>query len=124
MAIKYDLLIDKGATYIKSLTWFNPAPIPNPLKLAHGDPKDLSGYTGAMQARDDVTSDVVLFSLTNVNGGITIVGGVITLRIEASATEAFTFDSAVYDLKLTAPDGTVTRLVEGKVKVDPDVTRA
>jgi hypothetical protein len=124
MALKYDLLIDKGATYIKTFTWYDPAPFPNPLKLTHGAPKDLTGYIGAMQAREDVNAATTLFSLTSASGGIVIVGGVITIRIEASATEAFTFDSAVYDLKLTAPDGTATRLVEGKVKIDPDVTRA
>ena len=123
MAIAYDLKIDKGATYIKSFTWFNPPPFPNPSRLTHGDAKDLTGYLGAMHIREDVSSDVILASLTNANGGITITGGVITLRIEASTTEAFVFDTAVYDLRLTAPDGTVTRLVEGKVKVDPDVTR-
>ena len=123
MALKYDLLIDKGATYIKSLTWYDPIPVPNPNNLKHGSPKDLTGYTAALQAREDVSSNDVLFAITSASGGIIISGGVITLRIEASMTETFTFDTAVYDLKLTAPDGTVTRLVEGKVKVDPDVTR-
>lgn len=124
MALKYDLSVDKGATYIKTFTWYDPPPTPNPQKLLHGAPKDLTGYTGAMQSRPDASDNTILFSLSSATGGISISGGVITIRIEASTTETFDFDTAVYDLKLTAPDGTVTRLVEGKVKVDPNVTRA
>ena len=123
MATKYDLVIDQGATYVKQLTWYEPIPIPNPNNVKHGPPKDLTGFTGAMQAREDVTAAVILFNLTTNNGGLSIVGGVITIRIEAATTAAFDFDTAVYDLMLTAPDGTVTRLVEGKIKVSPDVTR-
>jgi|ERR1035437_9236012 hypothetical protein len=124
MALKYDLDIDKGSTYIKQLTWFEPAPVPNPANLQHGEPKDLTGYKGEMMIREDISDTTPQVTLNSVNGGISISGGTINIRIEASATEAFTFDTGVYDLKLTAPDGTAIRLVEGKIKVSPDVTRA
>lgn len=123
MAIKYDLLIDQGATYIKSFTWFDPIPVPNPLKLTHGEAKNLSGYSGELQIRENLDDATPALTLTTGNGGISISSGTVTLRIEASATTAFTFSAAVYDLELTAPDGTVIRLVEGKVKVSPNVTR-
>jgi hypothetical protein len=123
MALKYDLDIDKGATYIKHLTWYEPAPDPNPAKLQHGAPKDLTGYKGELMIREDITDLTPQVTLNSLNGGIVISNGTITIRIEAASTEAFTFDSGVYDLKLTAPDGTVVRLVEGKTKVNPDVTR-
>lgn len=123
MALKYDLEIDKGATYPKRLTWFDPPPEPNPNNLKHGDPKNLTGYMGELMIREDITDPIPKVSLKSSNGGITISGGTIFIRIEASETELFTFDTGVYDLKLTAPDGTVTRLVEGKVKVSPNVTR-
>ena len=124
MALKYDLEVDKGATYIKHLTWFEPPPSPNPAKLTHGDPKDLTGYKGELMVREDISDSLPQVTLNSLNGGISVSSGTITIRIEASATESFIFDSGVYDLKLTAPDGTVTRLVEGKLKVSPDVTRA
>ena len=124
MALSYPITIDKGSTYVKQLTWFNPVPVPNPSKLTHGDPKDLTGYTGEMMIRVDYDDPTPQVTLNSVNGGVTITGGTINIRIEASATEAFAFDAGIYDLKLTAPDGTATRLVEGKVKVNPDVTRA
>lgn len=123
MALKYDLEVDKGATYIKHLTWYEPAPEPNPAKLQHGSPKDLTGYKGELMVREDITDAIPQVTLNSLNGGIAIANGTITLRIEASATEAFIFDSGVYDLKLIAPDGTAVRLIEGKVKVSPDVTR-
>ena len=123
MAIKYDLVVDQGATYIKQFTWYNPPPVPNPQNLKQGDPKDLSGYTGELQIRETIDDTLPKLTLTSVNGGIVISGGVVKLRIEASATSAFDFSTGVYDLELTAPDGTVTRLVEGKVKVSPNVTR-
>lgn len=123
MALKYDLDIDKGATYKKSLTWFDPPPEPNPANLKHGSPKNLTGYIGELMIREDISDLLPKVSLKSVNGGITISGGTIFIRIEASETELFIFDAGVYDLKLTAPDGTVTRLVEGKVRISPDVTR-
>jgi hypothetical protein len=123
MAIKYDLLIDQGATYTKTFTWYLPPPTPNPTKLTHGDPKDLTGYTGELQIREDLEDALPKITLSSANGGVIISGGAISLRIEASDTAAFNFSNGVYDLELTAPDGTVTRLVEGKVKVSPNVTR-
>jgi hypothetical protein len=123
MAIKYDLSVDKGATYIKPFTWFDPPPNPNPAKLLHGDPKDLTGFSARMQARLDPQAPDPLFTIDTTTGGITIVGGTITIRLEASTTGLFNFDMAYYDLKLTSSDGTATRLVEGKLKVSIDITR-
>lgn len=117
-------MVDQGATYIKQFTWYDPPPTPNPSNLKHGSPKNLTGYSGELQIRESIDDATPITSLTSVNGGINISGGVVRLRIEASATTAFTFSSGVYDLELTAPDGTVTRLVEGKVKVSPNVTRS
>jgi len=126
MALKYDLTIDKGATYIKQLTWYEPPPNPNPSKLTHGDPKNLTGYKGELMIREDFADDIPKVTLNSLNGGIIITGvtGIINIRIEASETSNLTFDAGVYDLELTASDGTVVRLVEGKVKVSPNVTRS
>lgn len=91
MALSYPLIIDKGATYVKNLTWYEPVPVPNPNKLTHGAPKDLTGYTGEMMIRLDMDDPTPQVTLNRTNGGIFIAGGTITIRIEASATSAFTF---------------------------------
>ena len=50
--------------------------------------------------------------------------GTIQLRIEASVTKNYTFDSAVYDIEIEDPaSSTVTRLLQGSIKLSPEVTR-
>lgn len=123
MALKLNLLFEQGADFIKVLTWYNPAPTPNPLNLPYGSPKDLSGFTGRMQARSEVESDVVLFEATTTNGGITISGGSITIRVPAATTRTLTFDTAKYDLFLTSGSGEVYRLLEGQINLSLAITR-
>ena len=47
----------------------------------------------------------------------------ITVLISATATAAYTFTSGVYDLELASSGGVVTRLLEGNVTVESEVTR-
>lgn len=84
----------------------------------------LLGFGARMQIRPTLTSDVVLFELTTENGRIEILGasGIIRLLFSAIQTEAFDWDSAVYDLELTQGT-TVERFLKGTVKVDKEVTR-
>jgi microcompartment protein CcmL/EutN len=49
--------------------------------------------------------------------------GTVRLKVDAATTAALTAGDYVYDLEITAPNGDVTRLVEGKFKVKPEVTR-
>ena len=85
---------------------------------------DLTGYTGRCQFRESIEAADVLYDSTT-SGDITITGaaGKVTLLIPVAVTTAWTWRSAVYDLELVASDGKVTRLVKGRVKVDPEVTR-
>lgn len=79
-----------------------------------------------MQARETASSNSpVLFELSTENGRIRLGGqdGSIELQIEATLTDTFEFDSALYDLVLIAPNGFQTRIVEGKVKIDRAITR-
>jgi len=87
-------------------------------------PKDLTGYTARMQIResiDDATEILELLSPTDIN--ISIADARITITIADEVTETFTFDSAVYDLELESSAGEVTRLIEGKIALDKEVTR-
>jgi hypothetical protein len=53
----------------------------------------------------------------------TLAGWTVRGQIPATASAAWTFSLGRYDVELEAPDGTVTRLVEGSVVVRPEITR-
>ena len=114
-AAVYDLFIEQGATFLKSITW----------KASAGDPVNLTGYTARMQFRSSVSSSTVLATATTEDGRITLGGAAGTIDIEFSDvdTAAFAFVSAVYDLELESASGFVTRLLEGGVEVSKEVTR-
>lgn len=110
----YDLYIEQGATFNKQLTW----------KDSVGNPVNLTGYTARLQIRTSLTESTTIASLTQ-GSGITLGGalGTIVLLLSAVQTAAITQTKGVYDLELQSGDGTVTRLLEGKVTIKPEVTR-
>jgi hypothetical protein len=113
-AAQYDLTIEAGATFTKVFRWRN----------AEGDPIDLTGYTARMQIRETYASPTPLVSLTT-GSGITLeaADGVVNVEITADQTAALAARRGVYDLELEDASGFVTRLVEGKVTIRPEVTR-
>lgn len=116
-AEQHDLTIEQGATWEQDLQY---------LQSDGTTPIDLAGYTARMQIRPNASSDVVYASLTSSPAaGITITAptGTIKLALSASATAALAWAQAVYDLELVAGDGTVTRLIQGKVVLSREVTR-
>ena len=50
-------------------------------------------------------------------------GGIITVAMTASVTAAIEEGIYVYDLEITSGAGIVTRLLQGEVTVNPEVTR-
>lgn len=115
MSNVYDLSIDQGATFQLLITWNDPS----------GTPINLTGYTARMQIRPTQPSSTIVLELTTENGGITLGGlaGTISLFASATATAAITADSGVYDLELASAGGIVTRLLQGSVTFNPEVTR-
>lgn len=105
---------EQGATFSRVLT----------LTDDNGDLVSLVGYAARMQVRERVKSDSYLIELTTENGRISLGGaaGTITLTLTAAETAALTNDG-VYDLELIAPDTTVTRILEGRFNLSPEVTR-
>jgi len=91
------------------------------------EPSDITGFTARMQIRPDKTSTEVIHELTDGGGGITfdLASAAVLLEIEAADTTLFDFRTAVYDLEVIGPtpDFHVTRLVEGEVSLDTEVTR-
>lgn len=121
-AVKKDLYIEEGATFPLGFTWTQES---TTTPGTPGDPYDLTGCTARMQIRKTFTSAVVVAATTE-NGKIEIEPSVghIAVRLEDTDTDLLHgIRSAVYDLEIVFSDGTVNRLLEGKVTISPNVTR-
>lgn len=117
-AFKLNLKIDQGATFTQLVTWkTGPAP---------GTAVDLTGCTARMHARAKVADALTLLNLTTTNGGLVLGGaaGTVTINLTDEQTTLLAWKSAVYDLEIEFPDGTVKRLMRGSISVSPEVTRA
>ena len=118
LAGKYDITIEKGATFNRIITY----------KDENGDAIDLTGFTAAMDIRAMKTTDTTLIQLTTENGRIALgdAAGTITLTILATDTETLGDSEGVtvgfYDLELIT-GSTVIRLLEGEVQISKEVTR-
>jgi hypothetical protein len=109
---KLNLSCPQGSTFSKSLTY-----------KIDDDPVDLTGYGARLQVRDFFYSPDPVLNLTHL-AGITLgaSAGTINILVDASTTTELIPGDYVYDLELIA-GGTVTRLIEGKFVVSPEVTR-
>lgn len=119
-----NLNIDQGATFSTLVTWND----------ATGAAKNLYSYSAKMELRTSYASNTIVDTLSTANGEITTTAdGQISLVLPPERTRALPVDYTqtskppktpyVYDLELTAPDGTVTRLLYGTVYVIGEVTR-
>lgn len=110
MAIKANLTVDQGTTFITTLT----------LTDAQDNPIDLDAYTYSAQLRKHYTSsNSVAFTVSG--GGNT---GILSLSLSANTTANLASGRYVYDAEITSTSsGSVTRVVEGIVTVTPNVTR-
>lgn len=122
--LTYNLTINKGATYRQKFTWRS-GPDSNNLTAV-----DNTGFTARMQVRESFESATAIIDLTtsaNANGDVITLGGVngeIEIFISDETTTAVTIDGGVYDLELEAPaGGDVTRVLQGTVVFDPEVTQ-
>jgi len=108
------ITIEQGATFNPTMTW----------KDQNGDAINLTGYSARMHIRADIDDASFIHEATTENFEIVLGGtaGTIVFNISAATTEAFTFDTAVYDLELV--NGTiVNRLLRGDVILSKEVTR-
>lgn len=134
VAAKYDFSANQGANLHLTFRWSQP---PTANQTAAGEPGtavDLTGYTARMQLRVEVTAPMVALELTTENDRILLgqrrptdsadpANGLITLWVDAPTMEAIEAKTYSYDLELVSADGFVTRVLEGKVKISPEVTR-
>lgn len=110
---KYNIVCPQGSTYVQQFTY-----------SIDNDPVDLTGYDARMQVREKYVSKTAIVSL-DTDSGITLGGasGTIDVEISSGVTELIVAKDYVYDLELISPSNTVTRLIEGKFIVTPEVTR-
>jgi hypothetical protein len=114
-AATYDITIEQGATFRLNLVW----------RDADNNPVDLTGYVARMQVRSSYSDPEVQLNLSTENGAIVLGDtlGTITITGSATSTDDIKVRAGVYDVEVQASDGTVTRLVQGKVRISPEVTR-
>jgi hypothetical protein len=114
-AAKHDITIEQGSTFKLGFAWRGDG----------GSIVDLTGYKARMQIRETVASEAKLLDATTENGFLSIdaADGTVTLEISATVTAGYSWVRGRYDLELEAPDGTVTRLIEGNATLSKEVTR-
>jgi hypothetical protein len=124
---KYALLIEQGATLKLDLAY----------KDSNNAAIDLRGYSGKLQIKNNyadsaTTTYLTLSSSLNADGtginfsgssnSIPPVSGTIGIVISAATSSLLTFDTAYYDLEITS-GSVVTRLLQGTVQINKEVTR-
>jgi hypothetical protein len=122
---KYSFIIEQGATTDFEIVW----------RDGSGNRVDLTNYHARMQIRSDYGSDGTLYAsltssldsdgtglnLSGSNGTNPLSSGSIGIFISAASSSAFDFGEAKYDLEVVS-GSYVTRLIEGKVKLNREVT--
>ena len=110
---RYNMKVYQGSTFSLAPQW-----------KIDGTYVNVTGYSAAMKVKNSPTSVSSIIDLTSANGRITVgtTDGKFTLALTAAQTTALAAGNYVYDLEVTAPGGTVTRLLEGGFIVYEGVT--
>lgn len=124
---RYSFTIEQGATTDFELAY----------KDSDNNPIDLTGYQARMQIRPSIGSDTVYLTLSSSkaedgtglsmsgsNGLNPFTSGTIGIFISANSSSQLDFNEAVYDLEIATGSQfpVVTRILEGQVKLDKNVT--
>jgi hypothetical protein len=114
-AAKYDIIIDKGSTWQRTLT----------IKDSDGIPVDLTDYYAELDIRITEFSEETAIQLDSNSSSIVLGGtsGTISLIIEPTDTSAFTIPAGKHDLKLVSPLGISEFILYGNVRINQTVTR-
>jgi len=110
MAARADIIIDQGTTFSTVVTVTDDS----------GNVIDLTGYTANSQIRKHHTSSSITKTFTIVSGGT---NGQLTLSLPYSNTAAMSAGRYVYDVEVVSGGDVRSRVVEGVVTVNPEVTR-
>lgn len=115
-AADYNITIDRGFGWSLDMTWQDP----------NGDPYNLTGWSATMKIRPGYADQTTatFYTLSSTTGEITLGGaeGIIALALSDSQTAMIPAGNAVYDLRMTPPSGSSTKLLEGIAQVNDEVT--
>ncbi len=106
----YNFTLEQGTTFSREITVQD-----------SGSAMNLTGYSARMQMRSTHDSSTIALTFTATISNAA--QGKIQLSATASATTAVEEGIYVYDLEIESASSGVTRLMEGKVTVTPEVTR-
>ena len=122
---KYSFVIEQGATTTFEVQY----------KDSTNTPVDLSGYGARLQIRPTAESNTILLSLSSSlqadgtglnmsgsNGSTPVQSGSIGVYISAYSSSLLSFSEAAYDLEIYY-NATVSRILQGCVKLSKEVTR-
>jgi hypothetical protein len=110
MATVSNLFVDAGANYSNIIT----------VAASNGQALDLTGYTVASQMRKSYQSSTAYNFTASVYTAAT---GKIRLQLTDTQSAAIPAGRWLYDVEITSPSGTKTRVVEGIVTVTPQITQ-
>ena len=110
MATISNLYVDAGATYSNIIT----------VTASNGQALDLTSYTVKSQMRKSYQSSTAYAFTASVYDATQ---GKIRLQLTAAGSEAIPAGRWLYDVEITSPSGTKTRVIEGIVTVNPQITQ-
>ncbi len=109
MSGKYNIVAEQGATFNLNFR-----------VETDGTPWNLTGYTFAMQVRRSANDANTLLNITSAT--MTSVGHV-SATVSAATMADVPAGRWVYDIELTSSGAQVTRILEGRFIVTPEVTQ-
>jgi hypothetical protein len=109
MSGKYNIVADQGATFNLNFR-----------VETNGTAWDLSDYTFAMQVRRSANDANTLLNITTAT--MTAIGQV-SVTVPATTMDGVPAGRWVYDIELTSSGDEVTRILEGRFIVSPQVTQ-
>jgi hypothetical protein len=110
MATISNLYVDAGATYSNIIT----------VTASNGQALALTSYTVASQMRKSYSSSTGYAFTASIYDAAT---GKIRLQLTSNQSEAIPAGRWLYDVEITSPSGTKTRVVEGIVTVNAQITQ-
>jgi hypothetical protein len=110
MATISNLFVDAGSDYSNIIT----------VSATNGQALNLTGYTVASQMRKSYGSTTVYSFAPSLYDAV---NGKVRLQLSASTSSSIPAGRWLYDVEITSPSGTKTRVVEGIVTITPEITR-
>jgi hypothetical protein len=110
MATVSNLFVDAGASYSNIIS----------VAATNGQPLNLTGYSVASQMRKSYQSSTAYnftASIYDANNGK------VRLQLTPQQSEVIPAGRWLYDVEITSPSGSKTRVVEGVVTVNPQITQ-